>query len=123
MNRGVFGIAALLILGSVSFGQTQAPSQDSNQLSCEILATTQPWNPPGTMNVSIDGASVGSFAFDQTGSKSLDFSSAAGRHNFTFEVDGTNISCSASFSISASKTQFSPMMRVAPDGKTSCGLQ
>lgn len=123
MSRAALSVAVLLVVCSVSFGQTQSPSQSTDQLSCKILATTYPWNPPGTMNVSIDGTSVGSFGFDQTGSKSLDFSCTVGRHSFTFEVDGTNISCSASFSVSAKKTQFSPYMRVAPDGKTTCGLQ
>jgi len=99
-----------------------SPVQDDQTLSCKILATSQPWNPPGTMDVSIDGTSVGSFDFGPNGSTSLVFSCTAGRHSFTFTVDGTNISCSASFTVTTKKTDFSPMMRVAPDGNVSCGL-
>jgi hypothetical protein len=70
MNRVVLGFSVLLFLSSAPFvkAQSTSPSQSSNQMSCKILATSQPWNPPGTMNVSIDDTNVGSFAFDQNGS-------------------------------------------------------
>jgi len=108
---------------SSASAQLRDPVQEGKNLSCTISATNQPWNPPGVMDVSIDGASIGSFKFGPNGSDALDFSSTAGKHGFTFEVEGTNFSCSASFTVSANKTKFSPMMRISPDGKTYCGLQ
>jgi hypothetical protein len=97
--------------------------QQDDDLSCKISATSQPWNPPGVMDVSIDGTNVGSFNFGPNGSTALNFSCTAGRHTFTFSIENTNVSCSASFSVSKDKTSFTPMMWIAPNGTVSCGLQ
>jgi hypothetical protein len=99
------------------------PIQQGDTLSCKILATTRPWNPPGVMDVFIDGNSIGSFKFGPNGSDELAFACTEGNHSFTFSVENTNISCSASFSVTSSKTTFSPMMWVAPNGAVTCGLQ
>jgi|SRR5579864_593172 len=103
--------------------QSGEPVQQGQNLSCTILATSQPWNPPGVMDVSIDGSSVGSFKFGPNGSEALDFTCRAGKHGLTFAVENTNTSCSASFTVSGGKTKFSPMMWIAPNGTVSCGLQ
>jgi hypothetical protein len=121
-----FVFSAIVLLAVSAFGaasQNRTTVQDSKKLACEISATNEPWNPPGVMDVSIDDSDVGSFRFGPQGSESLKFESVAGKHTFSFAIDGTNISCSATFSITSSKTTFTPMMRISPNGSIICGLQ
>jgi hypothetical protein len=98
-------------------------SQQDDSLSCKILPTTTAWNPPGTMDVSVDDTNVGSFTFGPNGSTGFDFKCTAGKHSFTLAIENTNVSCSASFTISKDKTSFSPGLRVAPSGSMICALQ
>jgi hypothetical protein len=115
--------AAQSLQGHSNLAQSTRTAAGDDNLACTISATDRAWNPPGTMDVAIDGADVGSFDFGPNGSKSLDFSCTEGKHSFTFTVEGTNISCSATFRVSKSKTKFVPGMFVSPNGTTSCGLQ
>ena len=39
------------------------PVTVAEQLTCTIESTTRPWNPPGTMDVQIDGQDQGNFQF------------------------------------------------------------
>lgn len=122
--RFVVSVVVLLVASAAANAQQDSTRvQGSKSLTCEIASTNQPWNPPGVMDVSIDGSSVGSFRFGPQGSESLKFDCAAGGHTFSFAVEGTNITCSASFSVTSDKTKFTPMMRVAPNGSVICGLQ
>jgi hypothetical protein len=100
-----------------------APQPNPNVLSCTIDSTSFPWNPPGSAQVSIDGHSVGSFAFGPGGSSPLNFSCTPGHHRFRFSVSGTAISCSGSFDVDENSTDFSPSIRVSPFGQVSCALQ
>lgn len=116
-----FGL--LLVGGPVLLSALFTPQpQSENSLSCKIVETNVPWNPPGKMNVTVDGNSVGSFDFDSNGTKSLDFDCSSGSHGFTFKVNGTQISCSGSFAVDNGHTQFIPAMRLFPNGTTACSL-
>jgi len=95
---------------------------DDKQLKCRILGTSFPWNPPGTMNVSIDGEDVGSFDYGADGSEPMNFSCTRGNHTFRFSVDGTRISCSGALRI-GKQLRFIPGMRVNPyNGAAVCSL-
>ena len=94
---------------------------DSSSTTCSIMGTSFAWNPPGTMDVSVDGSSVGSFSFGPGGSDELDFTCTPGRHSFRFSIEGTPIVCAGLLRIGTSTT-FIPAMRVDPMGNSVCSL-
>ena len=101
--------------------QKQTQDDDEENLKCKILGTSVPWNPPGTMDVSIDGDDIGSFDFGPDGSESLSFSCTRGNHTFRFQIEGTRVSCSGGLRIGRG-LRFLPAMRVAPNGYSVCSL-
>lgn len=102
--------------------QTQVQTQAAPALSCTIDATNYPWNPPGKMDVKIDGVSVGAFSFSQRGSSAVNFSCTPGVHSFRMQADGTSINCEGDFSVDAQHTDFLPTMNMLAGGQTVCGM-
>lgn len=100
---------------------TVAQQSDDQSSTCTIAGTSVPWNPPGTMVVTIDGTSVGSFDFGPNGSDSLDFSCTPGRHTFSFAIANTAIRCAGVLNIGSGLT-FLPAMRVDQLGNSICSL-
>jgi len=101
--------------------QTAPPASQT----CSIKATNGPWDPPGTMLVSIDGTPVGSFAFGPDGNPKLSFSCTPGVHAFTFTAKSQGIaptSCSGKFTI-GDEVDFLPGMVLLPDGSVRCVLR
>lgn len=105
----------------IVFVATLTARAQSN-LTCSIDKTQAPWNPPGKMNVEVDGTAVGSFNFDSNGTGSLSFACTSGSHKFTLKVDGTQVSCSGAFVPDSNHTHFVPFMRLNPDQTTVCAL-
>ena len=115
-------LIALVLVSLGLFPFLTPRSISAQSLTCSIDKTSTPWNPPGKMNVAIDGTGVGSFTFDLNGTSSLDFACSAGSHDFVFNVDGAQVSCSGTFAPDQNHTHFLPAMRLNADKTTSCSL-
>ncbi len=99
------------------------PVTVAEQLTCTIESTTRPWNPPGTMDVQIDGQDQGNFQFGPSGNTGLTWSCYPGPHAFTLTANfanGTSTSCSGSFTV-GSNPNFFAQMNIGPNG-TTCSL-
>jgi len=127
MPRTLVSFAAVLallfsILGNASPAIAQ-PAADQSTQTCTIVGSTHYWNPPGTMDVTVDGSDIGNFQFGPSGNTSLSFSCTSGSHSFTFAANfanGASASCSGSFSV-GQNLNFAPQMNIGPNG-TTCSL-
>ncbi|HEY0797889.1 MAG TPA: hypothetical protein VGD50_02005, partial [Candidatus Baltobacteraceae bacterium] len=112
-------VGCALLPQEAASNQTSGPSQ-----TCQILATDAPWNPQGTMAVSVDGTGVGAFVYGSAGSDSLSFACTAAKHAFAFStsLNGQPASCTGTFD-ATNETSFVPQMRVSFTGVASCRLR
>lgn len=97
-----------------SHRSTAAPA-----LRCTIVGLSTNFPSAGSMSISIDTTTVGTFQFEPTGTQSLSFGCTPGDHNFTVSASlavGGTYDCDGTVTIAVDKIDF--FLRMATTGNT-----